>query len=336
MGEVCQLTPLSVLVPAIPDVALRSLFGYWLNPAGLLLALGNLGLAVPLANSLRLIQAAFTQPGLLFFRRKRHGYGQVFESLSKRPIDLALVRIIETSTNRVVATRVTDSAGRFLALLPAGQYRFAVRKQGYDFPSRLLAGERFDPNVGPIYTGGTVEHRSDGPLEVNLPIDGPEDNVSVAQALRRQTRRTIHAGLAYGGLTLGAVSTIVAWTWQAWAIFAAHVILFLIFERLTYRPYGRPWGSVHDQVTGYPLGRSVVRILDTRFNRVLETVVADREGQYSFIVGANVYRLFGDRSAYEPYRGQPFKVRQRNGTVAQDITMRPGEAPLAYHSPARL
>ena len=247
----------------------------------------------------------------------------MYASLSKQPIDLAVVRIIDADRKRVVMTRVTDSSGRFLALLSPGRYQFSVSKSEHEFPSRLLAGDKYDSGIGRIYTGGVIEHKSKGPLEVNLPIDAPQDDVSVQQALRRQFRRSLHAVLAYSGIALGAVSTIVAWNWQSWLMLLGHIVLFMAFSRLSYKPYGRPWGKISDKITDEPLPHSVVRILDSRFNRVLETVVTDRRGQYGFIVGKNSYRLFADRTSYEPYRGSVFTVAQRSGIVRQNIALQP-------------
>jgi len=336
MNDVCPLLSGIIEVPPIPAIPFSWIAAYILSPIALLTSIASLSLAVPLASVGRFLFALFTQPGLLLLRKKRKGFGQVFESLSKRPIDLALVRVIDETRGRVIMTRVTDSAGRFLAMVPPGRYRMSVNKAGFDFPSRLLAGERFDPNVGPLYTGGIIEHKSNGPLEVNLPIDGPEDRVTVAQAIRRQARRTVHTVFAYGGLVFGVIGVVVSWNWQAWVLLAMHLALFLLFERLTYRPYGRPWGTVNDRITNEPLPHSVVRILDTRFNRVLETAVADRRGQYSFIVGKNNYRLFADRSSYQPYRGGSFEVQRRFGTVTQPIDLTPGGAPIPQQNPSRL
>jgi len=336
MQDVCPLITDALAVPAIPSIAYGWLFTNALNPAALALATINLGVAVPFLSLGRLVQGAFTQPILFFFRTKRKGFGQVYESLSKRPVDLAVVRVIDADRKRIVMSRVTDSSGRFLAILQPGRYQFLVSKPGHDFPSRLLAGDEYDAGIGRIYTGGILEHDSRGPLEVNLPIDSPEDNVSVEQALRRQFRRSLHAVLAYSGVILGAVSTIVAWNWQSWLMLAGHVLLFLIFSRLSYKPYGRPWGKVADQITDEPLPRSVVRILDSKFNRVLETVVTDRRGQYGFIVGKNTYRLFADRASHEPYRSSAFRVAQRSGIVRQNVTMQPSRKVVTQQGVATL
>ena len=56
----------------------------------------------------------FTQPALLFKRRKRHGWGVVYNSLTKLPLDLVIVRLVNVNSGKVVQTRVTDSHGRYV------------------------------------------------------------------------------------------------------------------------------------------------------------------------------------------------------------------------------
>lgn len=316
-------TPQALLVDRIPFLPFWDWATYVAAPLVLLLAIANLLTAVPLADVINLIRGMITEPGLFLFSRRRAGYGTVYESLSKRPIDLALIRVIDDATGRVVLTRVSDRMGRFVAFVPEGRYRFAVVKRGYVFPTALLAGETYDPDFGPITTGRVVEHNRRGPLEVNLPVDAPEDAPSVRAAIRRHVRRNVQRVLAYAGLVLAALAVVYAWNWQTWVLLGVHLLLFLVFRRLTERPWGRRWGIVSDESTRNPLQRSVVRLVDARFGRVVETQVVDRRGEYGFVVGRSKFRLFSDREGYEPFRGDEFDVPKPQAAVYRDVSLRP-------------
>lgn len=63
--------------------------------------------------------------------RMRPAYGQVRNAITHVPLDLAVVRLFEQGTNRLVMTRVTNSQGKFFALPPAGSYTVTVSKPGY-------------------------------------------------------------------------------------------------------------------------------------------------------------------------------------------------------------
>ena len=53
------------------------------------------------------------------------------DAITHVPLDLAVVRLYEQGTNRLVMTRVADNQGRFFALPPPGRYTVTVTKPGY-------------------------------------------------------------------------------------------------------------------------------------------------------------------------------------------------------------
>jgi len=63
--------------------------------------------------------------------RVRPAYGQVRDAITHIPLDLAVVRLYEQSTNRLIMTRVANSQGKFFALPPSGTYVVTVSKPGY-------------------------------------------------------------------------------------------------------------------------------------------------------------------------------------------------------------
>lgn len=63
--------------------------------------------------------------------RIRPAYGLVRDAITHVPLDLAVIRLYEQGTNRLVMTRVTNGQGKFFALPPAGNYIITVTKSGY-------------------------------------------------------------------------------------------------------------------------------------------------------------------------------------------------------------
>lgn len=61
----------------------------------------------------------------------QRGIGTVLDRTSRKPMDLAIVRLYNAKSNRIVQTRVTNSIGRFFLLVPRGEYTVSVSKQGY-------------------------------------------------------------------------------------------------------------------------------------------------------------------------------------------------------------
>jgi hypothetical protein len=68
----------------------------------------------------------------IILEAKRYpSYGLVRDAITRVPIDLAVVRLYEQGTNKLVLTRVTNGQGKFFALPPPGIYTVTVTKPGY-------------------------------------------------------------------------------------------------------------------------------------------------------------------------------------------------------------
>lgn len=63
--------------------------------------------------------------------RVRPAYGLVRDAITHVPLDLAVVRLYEGGTNRLMMTRVTNAQGKFFALPSAGTYTVTITKPGY-------------------------------------------------------------------------------------------------------------------------------------------------------------------------------------------------------------
>ncbi len=77
--------------------------------------------------------------------RVRPAYGLVRDAITHVPLDLAVVRLFEQGTNRIVMTRVTNGQGKFFALPPSGTYTITVTKPGYGVFSKdkvAITGEQ--------------------------------------------------------------------------------------------------------------------------------------------------------------------------------------------------
>jgi hypothetical protein len=74
--------------------------------------------------------------------RKARPYGVVTDTFN-HPLELAIVRIFDKKTNRLIETDVTDRDGRFKFLTDPGIYYLTAAKPGYvDFKSHLMYLEK--------------------------------------------------------------------------------------------------------------------------------------------------------------------------------------------------
>lgn len=73
---------------------------------------------------------------------KQSPWGTVFDSETKKPINLALVRLMNVSTKRITETKVTDENGNFGFMVQEGKFSLIVSKNGYSYPSKTNDGYR--------------------------------------------------------------------------------------------------------------------------------------------------------------------------------------------------
>jgi|GEM_PF-1624582 len=87
---------------------------------------------------------------LLLIDKKLNPWGKVFESGSKKPVSLAIIRLIRASDNRIMETKATDENGNFGFMVTNGDYKLTVSKDGFVFPSASdktgYHGEIFQPS----------------------------------------------------------------------------------------------------------------------------------------------------------------------------------------------
>ena len=75
-------------------------------------------------------------------------------------------------------------------------------------------------------------------------------------------------------------------------------MLFIIFRRLAVPPKVKSWGIVYDVATKVPVGRTVARLFNSQFNKLVSTQITDGHGRYYFLAGDNRYYITYDHPEY--------------------------------------
>ncbi|MDP3244151.1 MAG: FG-GAP-like repeat-containing protein [bacterium] len=270
----------------------------------------NAGWAINLLNLLSYLQALFTQPILLLEKRKRKGWGIVYNSLTKLPVDLAVVRLFvlpagqgQSAQGKLLQTRVTDKQGRYCFIVEPGVYRVEANKAGYVYPTRYLKDKKEDLDWLDLYHGESIGIKQGGAtLAANIPLDPMEKAEAPAEIVRRQRLRQAQRAVALLGPSFALASFIVSPTLTIGALFVLHVVLYLLFSRLARGRRPKSWGVVYDRGDRRPLRFAIARIFEKTYNKLLETQITDSKGRYSFLVGRNVYYLTFDRQGYVPQK----------------------------------
>jgi len=269
-------------------------------------------------NILAYLQYLFTSPILLLARRKRKGWGIVYNALSKKPIDLAIVRLYNRKSNKLIQTKVTDHDGRYQFMVPAGQYYITVIKPGFEFPTSFLQSKNKDLEYLDLYHGDTINITGkEGNVSLSIPLDPLEQTKEeVSHLLNKRLLWRGQSIIAYSGILLAFISFVISPIPLILALLVAHVLLYLFFRRLSEKRAPHSWGKIIDEKTEKPIANVVVRIFDTEFHRLLETQLTDREGRYSFLVGNNLYYLTVEKENYQTLTTDQIDLRKK-GTEKQ-------------------
>lgn len=242
----------------------------------------------------------FTQPFLFFARRRKRHFGTVYNSVTKSPLELATVRAYSLADNRLAKTAVTDSRGEFMLVLPKpGLYRLVVVKSGFQFPSAYLGNVQEDGKYTQVYTGQKIEVR-DGqdPIAVSIPLDPSGEVQTVRQLRGARFRRRLALALAPMSVIFAGISCLFSLSLLTLALFFFQLGLFLVTWKLVHRSRPASWGVVYDFGTRRPVGNVVIRLFESKYNKLVESVLSDGGGRYIFSIGPNEYYVTYSKGGY--------------------------------------
>jgi hypothetical protein len=250
---------------------------------------------------LALLRLLFLQPLLLIGSRKRYAWGLIYNALNKLPLDLAIVRLINTATNKVVQTRVTSRNGKYFFTTSPGSYRLEVLKEGMTAPSKLLMGYSSDGRKTDLYHGEDLIIKDAYPVvAVNIPADPKEDSKSPARLRLEKIGRVVQLIISGSGLLMTVMSIVMnPTTWYLWGFLLLHSVVFLLFWRLSIPPKPKGWGVVHELLSNKPISRAVARLFNTQFNKLVSTQITDHHGRYYFLAGDSTYFVRFEHPDYE-------------------------------------
>ncbi|MFH0927896.1 MAG: fibronectin type III domain-containing protein, partial [bacterium] len=222
-------------------------------------------------NAVAYLQYLFLQPLLLFGRRKRKAWGIVYDSLTKMPVDLVVVRLLDAATNRIVQSRVTDREGRYFFLANPGEYRIQVIKNGYLFPTSYLREAKEDVSYTELYHGEIIKVETDNvTISANVPLDPVGKPLVAAKTIKlKKFFRTFQRGLATFSIILAAAVVYIMPTVFTISLLALQIAFLILFRKLAVGKKPKGWGIVYDEGTKGPLGSVVVRIFEPKYNKLL-------------------------------------------------------------------
>lgn len=251
---------------------------------------------------LPLLRLLFLQPLMLLGWRRREKWGLVYNSLNKMPVDLAIVRLVNAGTGRIVQSKVTDAKGHFVFMASVGQYRVEVQKNGFIYPSKFLAGHTSDGQKLDIYHGEIIKVENETSIAVNIPLDPVGAQKKPWRLSLEKFGRRLQTALAWAGILITGASLYISPKWYIWVLLGVHLLFYFIFRKLAFPAKPKNWGIVYDESNKKPLDRVVARLFNLQFNKLVATQITDNRGRYSFLAGDDKYYVTYEHKEYHPFK----------------------------------
>lgn len=283
--------------------------------------------AIPWWNFINYLNYLFTEPLAWFFRRKKKGWGVVYNSITKKPIDLAVVRLYDKASGQLLKSKVTDKNGRYNFLVSEGRYTLEAIKPNMVFPSQILKGALEDKQFTDLYHGEEIiiSKEQKGIITANLPVDPPDLKDSDQEILKRNFWYHIQKNISLIGPAVSLLSFAISPTVLMASFSLTHIILYLLFKRLAAKEKAHQWGVVLDALSGQPLSGSVAKIFAPEYDKMLEAQVTDRFGRYGFLAGNNVYYISANKAGYSEGKTDNIDLTNKKAeeVIGQDLKLQP-------------
>jgi len=226
---------------------------------------------------------------LNFFNRivGRKSWGLVYDSVTKKRLARAVVRLLDAKTGSVIQTSVTDAYGIFNLRAGVGVYKIEVKMKNYIYPSNLVKLKN-DGSYGNVYRGELINVRSnDQIIMFSIPLDPGNIKLfnEVLGKLNSYARFFFRSlfFLAYVGLFFYSFYVFYIYRVLKNAISLIVYIIFLAIRFLGRRKEKNQFGKITTE-DGKPLANVEIGLFDADFDMLVTRAFSDSKGQYNFVV----------------------------------------------------
>ena len=302
------------------------------------------------------LQFLFTEPAIIFSKKKRQTWGVIYNSLNKQPISLAVVRLYQLLLNgqkRLIATKVTGSDGRYFFLVqPNAKYSLEVTAANFVFPTKHLLDKGKDEVYDRLYQGKEIQFTAEEKplINFNIPLDSQSNKVYLASSskatkskvnnlfdylklshqklikenkvlLRAFNRQRVASLISFLGPAFALLCLLISPGLLTGGIFIVHLIFLFVFKTLSKRMVAKPWGEVYAQENKRPLQRAIVRLFDKQYGKLLLTQITSGDGRYGFLIGDAQYVLTCEKENYLLPNKKLEIMGNKGGIIKRDLVM---------------
>jgi len=262
----------------------------------------------------------------LFFFVKREYWGVVYDSVSKQPLDPAIV-ILKDKNGKKLKTQITDIYGRYSFFVKEGEYYLEVKKTNYQFPSFFLKDKKKDEIYDNLYHGELIRVSKPTPLTFNIPLDpmGIDWNQIAKKKYVKfnyqieMIKKHFPTLIFYFGLIL----SFIIWYFEPIPFNRNVVIVYLVLFLM--RIFGfkpREYGFVLQKANKKPLPFSLITVFFEGLNYPVKKIMTDEGGRYHLLVEKGIYDVkISKREKIEEFKDVALfkKIKAPKGIIKKDF-----------------
>ncbi|MBD3251312.1 hypothetical protein GF380_02450 [Candidatus Uhrbacteria bacterium] len=257
------------------------------------------------------------------FKRRKSGFGTVFNSVTGKPVDLARVRLVDVH-GLTVTSAVTDKYGHYRLTVTPGEYTVDVTKPGFVFPSVFLKNHKHSKTYVNVLPTHRIKIKDHGIITVNIPIDPVEGMRKRSRVFRKWMvlSDNVQLVIAYASpivfMAYPLINPARILPWLAYGVYVS-----LILYRLTHFTPGKPpYGTITDLKSGKPIPKVVIRLFDAKFNKLLTTQITSDKGRYALLVNRGAYYMTMKADGYKQVRLNFPHITKDSYPLATDVKMK--------------
>lgn len=228
-------------------------------------------------------------------KSKEKPWGLVYDAVTKKPIDPAIVTIAthENGVGEFKQTRITDINGRFSFLITPGHYVLSAEKTNFTFPSKLISGNT-DGKLQNVYHGEVIEVNDPYIINLNIPMDPvgfdwnqavKPDGYNASLEFIKDKGRTI-------AIILGIIIALKSYVFLPSAINIILIFVYsfnLLFVKTQITK--KLWGTVYYKSDKQPVPRVSVKAINQKVNIALGHTTTDHLGRYYLLLSEGTYTI---------------------------------------------
>lgn len=222
-------------------------------------------------------------------------WGLVYDSVTKKPIDPAVVTIAthENGVGEFKQTRITDINGRFSFLITPGHYILTAEKTNYSFPSKIVTGPA-DGKLQNIYRGEVIEVNDPYVINLNIPMDpvGYDWNQAVKPDSSKAALEQIFDKGRMFIIILGITTALISYIFLPSAVNITLLFLYPFnFLFVKTQITKKLWGTVFYTANKQPVPRVTVKAINQKVNIALGHTTTDHLGRYYLLLSQGIYTI---------------------------------------------